>query len=151
MLPKWHVLGGFILALLLIWALKISWVAGAIVFLSSILVDIDHYIIYIWKERKIHPLEFWNWSSKRIKKWRTFSKKEKELHKRPQFLLHGMEALVLIFALSFLWQVFFWIYLGFGLHICMDLIDKIYYSAHPSTKISQIWLWHRNKKKKKVL
>jgi hypothetical protein len=151
MMPKWHVLAGAIFSLLLIKFFDIGWSAGLVIFLSSVFIDIDHYALYVLKERRIHPGEFWKWSIAKTEKWKKFSKKEKELHKGSHFLLHGVEGLLLLFILSFFWITFFWIFIGFGLHLFLDLIDKIFSGEHPAVKSSQIWLWQRNKKKKKVL
>ena len=151
MMPKWHVVSGAIFSLLLVLLFDIGWASACLVFLSSVLIDLDHYVLYFASEKKLHPFDFWDWSIKRNLLWKKFSRRERDLHKRPHFLLHGIEVVLLLWILSLFFGFFFWIFLGFGLHICLDLIDNILFAYHPASKFSQIWTWHRNKKKKKVL
>ena len=151
MMPKWHVLFGGIFSLVLIAFFDLSLVQGAIVFISSVMIDLDHYVLYVIKERKIHPKKFWDHSMKRRDTWRSFSKKEKKLHKEPHFILHGLETIFILIILSYFLDIFFWIFLGLSFHIFLDILERIYSSEHLSTKSSQIWLWQRNKKRNKVL
>lgn len=145
MMPKWHILFGFIFSLIIVSFFNLSWIQGAIVFISSILIDLDHYVLYIFKERNFHPLRFWNWSLYRTKKWKGFSKKEKKLHRESHFLLHGVETILVLFILSFIWEFFFWVFLGFSFHIFLDICERIFSREHIAVKFSQIWIWQRNK------
>ena len=56
MLPKYHIIYGFILSLILFLIFPTLGLIGAgIIFLSSFLIDVDHYIYYVLKENKFSP------------------------------------------------------------------------------------------------
>ena len=148
MLPKWHFLYGYIFSIILIYFLKFSLFSGLIVFLSSVFIDLDHVLIYFLKTKNLHPLKFYNWSLVRKEIWKKLSSKEKEDFKRPQFILHGVEAVLVLILLSSLHVFFFWILLGVLFHLMLDFIVLFYEQEHLSVKTSQIWLWQRNKNRK---
>ena len=146
MMPKWHVLLGGMFSLFLIALFNFTWINGLIIFLSSVMIDLDHYFLYVLRKRKLSPKRFWRESLKKIKIWKGFSKEEKKLHKEAHFLLHGLEMLLVLLVLSFFWKVFFFIFLGFSFHILLDLLNKILARESLASKLSQIWLWQRNKR-----
>jgi hypothetical protein len=151
MLPKWHVLFGALFSLFLFFSFDIGWIASVIVFLSSVFIDIDHYALYVLQERKIHPIGFWDWSMKKHLMLKTFSREEEKLHKESHYVLHGIEILLILVVLTFISEFFLWIFLGFGIHFLPDVLDVVNCKSLLAGKTSQIWLWQRNKKKKKVL
>lgn len=148
MLPKWHILYGYIFSLILIYFFNFSLSAGLVVFLASIFIDLDHVLIYFLKTRNLHPLKFYNWSLVRKEIWSKLSSNEKEDFRRPHFILHGIEAVVILSFLSFLHEFFFWVLLGVLFHLILDFIILFYEREHVSIKTSQIWLWQRNKNRK---
>lgn len=87
-----------------------SWYSITI-FIASVLIDIDHYIFYIFRTGKTGI----------IGSIRYF------IENRPKdtMLLHTFELLFLILILSFFEKTFLYIFLGFGSHIFLDLIDMI--------------------------
>ncbi len=145
MMPKWHVLYSFVLAYSLNWFFHISFLATILIFLSSILIDVDHYLIFILREKKIHPKKFWNWSINTKKEW--LKEGEKSFYKYPLFIFHGLEALLILAILSLLYLPFFWIFIGFSFHLFLDLLDLIY-REEKLHKLSQIYTFKRNKNKK---
>ncbi len=148
MLPKWHLLFGFVFAYILIYFFQFSLLAGTIVFLSSILIDIDHYLRYVYLEKDLSPIKFWNWSMQRKKRWEKLSKKEKSKYKYPQFFLHGIEFWVIIFLLSFNHQIFLWMLIGIIFHMFFDISDLIYKKIPSHVKLSQVYNYITNKTKK---
>ena len=148
MLPKWHILYGYIFSLVLIYFFKFSLLAGLIVFLSSVFIDLDHVLIYFLKTKNLNPQKFYSWSITKKNIWSSLCKEEKKNLKRPHFILHGIEFILLLSILSYFYTFFFWILLGVILHLVQDLFILFYEREHISIKTSQIWLWQRNKNRK---
>jgi hypothetical protein len=151
MLPKWHFLYGYIFSIILIYFFNFSLFAGLIVFLSSVFIDLDHVLIYFLKTKNLNPYKFYNWSMKRKKAWSCINAEKKNEFLKPHFILHGIEFLALVLILSFFHNFFFWIFLGVSFHLALDFVVIFYEKEHLSIKLSQIWLWQRNKNKKEYI
>jgi len=151
MLPKWHILYGYIFALFLVHFFKFSLFAGLIIFLSSVFIDLDHVLIYVIKTKNINPCKFYSWSMKRKKAWELTSFEKKEEFRKPNFIFHGVEFILLLIISSFLNSFFLWILMGILLHLVLDFIMLVYEREHLSIKTSQIWLWQRNKNRKEFV
>lgn len=125
--------------------------SGAIVLLSTIFIDLDHVLIYFLETKNINPFKFWAWSMRRKKYYNSLSWPDREKLKSPHFILHGVEFVFILILLALIHNFFFWVLLGIVFHIILDFIDLFYKGmGHYSIKTSQIWLWQRNKKKKKL-
>ena len=148
MLPKWHFLYGYIFSLFLLYFFKIGLFAGLIVFLASVFIDLDHVLLYFIKTKNLHPWKFYSWSMNRRNAWLKMSFNKKEKSKRPHFILHGVEFIIILSFLSVIHSFFLWILLGVSFHLLLDIIELLYRKDHLSVKISQIWLWQRNKNRK---
>jgi hypothetical protein len=151
MLPKWHFLYGYVFSLCLVYFFNFSLFAGLIIFLSSVFIDLDHVLIYFIKTKNLNPRKFYSWSIDRKAVWMNLTLSQKSIFKRPQFLLHGIEFILILILLSFLHQFFFWILLGVLFHLFLDFLVLIYEREHCSIKASQIWLWQRNKNRKEFV
>ena len=51
MLPKTHILLGLIFSLLIYFSLELTIIQASLVFLSSFLIDFDHYLWYVFKKK----------------------------------------------------------------------------------------------------
>jgi hypothetical protein len=151
MMPRWHVLYGFIFSYILVYFFNFSLFSGFVIFLTSIFMDLDHVLLYYLDTKNLNPSKFMNYSRKRKECWRNISENESNLYKKPHFILHGMEFLLLLLIFSFLHVFFLWILIGILIHLFFDLFVLIYEKEHISIKTSQIWLWQRNKNKKKFI
>lgn len=145
MMPKWHVLYSLVIAYLIFHFFQISFFSAFLIFLSAIFIDLDHYFLFISKEKKIHPKKFWDWSMNRKKQWEKV--KDKKIYQYPIFIFHGFETLLILAVLSFLNLFFFWIFIGFSFHLFLDFLDLINRNEKLH-KFSQIHTWRRNKGKK---
>ena len=124
MLPKWHILIGFIFSYLLVYFLNFSLLAGVVVFVSSwFLIDLDHYFLYIFMKRDFNFSRFYDESRSTHKKWLSLSKEEKEKYKRRIYAFHGIECFTIIILLSLFYKIFSWIIIGFLIHIIPDWIE----------------------------
>jgi len=89
-----------------------------IIFLSSILIDIDHYLLYAYRKKNLSLVKAWKWHIFLHNNPREAQKQIPFLH-----LFHTIEFLVLIFILSFFYKVFLWIFIGFIFHTFLDILD----------------------------
>ena len=51
MLPKWHILLGFLFTYVIYWFTSINIFQASLIFLASILIDFDHYIFCVQKKK----------------------------------------------------------------------------------------------------
>lgn len=128
MLPKYHILLGFVfsLALFLIFP-SIKLIDAAIIFLSSFLIDADHYIYYILKKKNLSLGKAVNYFlEKRRKLAKLNIKKRNEFYSGFCFL-HGIEILIILFIAGlFISKYFLLIFIGFTFHLFLDLLEEIH-------------------------
>ena len=120
MLPKWHILINIIVAGFLLFFFKPSYVA--IFFLASILIDIDHYLYYIYEKGNWSLKKAYNWHKVSRKRFHNLSREEKKRHSYFILIFHGMEILFILLILSKFSIIFFFIFLGFLAHLIEDSI-----------------------------
>mgnify|MGYP005622624883 CR=1 FL=1 len=149
MQPKWHILWGFIFAVLLIEFFSFSLIAGLVVFLSSIFIDLDHATRYTIKTGDWNPKKFWNWSKERYLAERKLTLKKKKKSSYPFFFMHGVEFLLILFFVGLKYQLASWIFIGFLFHMILDYIEIIFIEDYPfMLKFSEIWVLWRNQYKR---
>ena len=148
MYPKYHIFYGLILAGVLYFFFGFSVFACLIVFLSSFLFDVDHYLNYVFKNRDFSLKKAYVWNVKRGLRWRKFSYSEKQQHKIAFFMFHGIEFMILLLILAYFHVFFFWVFLGVLFHMVLDYIDIFYQRDLWYSKFSEIYILVRNKKKK---
>ncbi len=116
MLPKWHALFGFVFAYVLYWFTSMNMFEASLIFLSSILIDFDHYIWYVVKIK--------DWSLKNA--YIYLKKLSKQKHKPRMDIFHTIEFHIFVWLLGFIWSGFFYIFVGMVFHSITDLISLIY-------------------------
>ncbi len=126
MLPKWHILFGAVLAIF-IWiaAPQTSLIYIALFFLSSFLIDFDHYICAFINTGKLGLSEAYEYHKKleaenrgRVKKG---IKEKGDFH-----IFHTIEFHILIGVLGLFWTSFFYIFLGMMFHSLTDIYSLVY-------------------------
>jgi len=122
MLPRTHIIINLFLSL--IFSFKIPFLGIVIFFLSSILIDIDHYIYYIIKKKDFNIKNSYKYFIKRELKLKKLSDKELKKLKHPILFLHGIEPLLVIYFLSLSYPILVYVYLGFFIHLIEDLIHE---------------------------
>lgn len=151
MFPKHHLILGIFLSLILLLLFPgLGFLGVLLIFLSSFLIDVDHYLYYVYNQR--------DWSLKRAYKW--FIKRreayyklpEKEVGKYKQIILifHGVECWALIFLISLIFNPVFLIFFGIMFHLLLDFAESLYYGISISDKFSQIYVFIMNKNKKEL-
>lgn len=117
MLPKYHIILGFLFSLILYLIFPfISLWGSLIIFASSVLIDVDHYIYYIFAKKDLS-----------LKNAYSFFIKKPKLNPAMYFF-HGIEILLILFILGiFINKLFLFILIGFSFHLFLDIIEQIYY------------------------
>lgn len=123
MLPKTHIIINLIISLVLLIGVEPLYVL--IFFLSSILIDVDHYLYYIYEKKNFSLKKAYNWNKKSIKQFHNLSREEKKRHRYFVFLLHGIETLIIILILSRFFPILFYVFLGFLTHLIEDAFVSI--------------------------
>ena len=116
MYPQTHFLIGIFFFLIFLFVLGIF--PATIILLASVLIDIDHYTSYIFQNKK-----GFSFSIKNAYKWHATRQWEKEkVH--PLTFFHFFEVLILILLIGLKFPVFFYIFLGFLIHLPFDIIKE---------------------------
>lgn len=147
---KWHLLIGFTISYILVYFFNFSLFAGLIIFLSSWLIDGDHYLWYAFETKDWNSIHAISWYRKSIPKWFSLKLKEREKFKRGVFLCHGILFWIILAALSFVHPIFLWILIGVGIHMVADLIDLTIRKEPLYNKIFPCHVIKRNKNKKSL-
>jgi hypothetical protein len=151
MLPKTHfILGALFAAFLFYLFPQVTLFIALIIFLSSFLIDGDHYIFYVLFERDLSLRKAYKWHLMNRIKMRKLSKKERNKHKNEILFFHGIEPIIILFFLSFLWTLLLYVVIGMMFHLCTDIYEEIV-QGHRIDKVSVILdtvKYHRLKKLK---
>tara|TARA_Y100000034_G_scaffold99887_1_gene122916 strand:- start:41 stop:427 length:387 start_codon:yes stop_codon:yes gene_type:complete len=128
MLPKWHILFGVIFSLILFYIFPIIGLFNlSLIFLSSFLIDFDHYFWYIYKKKD------WN-----LKNSYNYLKKEAR-NLRKGMVFHTIEFHIFVGLLGLIWAGFFYILIGMISHSLTDLVSLIYEKRLYSRRFSLIF------------
>ncbi|MBS3145457.1 hypothetical protein J4414_01510 [Candidatus Woesearchaeota archaeon] len=111
MLPRKHFLVTFFICIPLFLVYQ-WWVL--LILASAVLIDVDHYIHYVFKFKKFNLKKAYNYYLNRDNN----KKREKLL-----FVFHTWEVLSIILILGFFFQIFWLIFLGFFIHVLEDIYD----------------------------
>lgn len=147
MFPSKHFLYGgiFSLSLYLLFP-QINFFSFLVIWFSSVLIDVDHYLYYVCLNK--------NLSLKKSYKWfRSFEKKFEEIPNKKDFFcgvyfLHGAEVAILLLALAYFNNLFLFIFIGFIFHQMLDLIDISIKGARYDKVISSFYSLFRGRNKK---
>ena len=97
-----------------------------IIFLSSVLIDIDHYFYYIFKKGDFSLRRAYKWYIKYSCKFCHIPLDKRKKFYLGFYIFHGIEPLIILFLLGFyLSPLFNFILIGFLFHLSIDLISEI--------------------------
>jgi hypothetical protein len=119
-----------------------------IIFLSSFLIDVDHYLIFIFNQNSLSLKKAHKSFLNRRRKWIKLSNQEKEKYKRHILIFHGIEFIIILLILSFYIPIFKFILIGILIHLTLDYIDIFYFKDKLYSKVSQFYVILTNKRKK---
>src|SRR3989338_6548172 len=126
MLPRWHIFFGAIFSLL-IWIIapQTSPVYIVLIFISTFLMDFDHYICAVFKTKKLGLFHSFKYHKEMLKQAR--EEKKKGIKRKCDFhLFHTVEFHILFGLLSLSWIGFFYIFLGMVFHSFLDIYSILY-------------------------
>jgi len=139
MLPPKHFILGLLFAIFLYFIFpQIGLIEFTIIFLSSFLIDIDHYLYYVYKKKDFSLKNSYQWFMKRREKFLSLPWKQRNNFNINLSILHGIEVLVILFLLSFIHKYFLFVFVGFAFHLLLDSIDQTTYWDRIS-KVSLVW------------
>ena len=149
MYPKQHLIfGGLLSIVLLIFFPQVGLIEVFLIILSNSLVDVDHYIYYVYKKKDWSLKNAHNWFTKRNQKFEKLSKKENQRYKRILLIFHGIEFWIILFFISLIFLPFYWILFGVMIHIVFDFSELLSNGISISGKISQVYTFIKNRNKK---
>jgi len=111
MLPKYHILFGFLFTYIIYWVSSITIFQASLIFFASVLIDFDHYLW--WVKRKN------TWS---LKKSYFFHKNLHNRKKPIMMIFHTIEFLLIVGILSLYFNFFIFILIGMIFHSLVDII-----------------------------
>lgn len=123
----------FILSIFFVIALsylfpQISFLGLILILASAVLIDVDHYLYYVFRKKDWNLKNAYSWHTLKRKELLKLSKKEKKFHNQEFCFLHGFEILSILYFLGlFAHNIFFFILIGFSFHIFLDLfVERVH-------------------------
>jgi len=126
MFPHKHFVYGTIFALILILIVpEIGFVGFSLILLSTVLIDVDHYIYYVVRKKDLSLINAYKWFLKNREKFFRLSCKEKLNLYSAWCFFHGIEILIILFILTFcISEYFSFVFMGFAFHLILDYIEQ---------------------------
>ncbi|NCN98895.1 hypothetical protein COU62_03990 [Candidatus Pacearchaeota archaeon CG10_big_fil_rev_8_21_14_0_10_35_219] len=118
MLPRWHIVFGFLFTAV-VWLaspdLNIIYVLT--LFFSTFLIDVDHYVIFVKRNKNYSLNKAFNYFLK--------LKKKGDRKKDSIFIFHTVEFHILVALLSFFHIIFLFVFIGMVFHSLLDIFTMI--------------------------
>jgi len=151
MFPKYHIFFGFIFSLILhLFFSQVNLFAALIIFLSSFLIDIDHYLFFIMNKKEKNFIRAYKKAMLSKKKYYKLSKKQRKIN-QGYYIFHGIEFLIILFLLGFfIHKFFYFILLGCVFHLFLDYLE-VFTQYQKKRKLSLIFDYFDFKKSNKPL
>ena len=124
-----HIIYGAIFSIVVYFLFPFIGILEAIIiFLSSVLVDVDIYIYYVFKKKSLNLFKAYKWAINKKEKFIKMPYKDRKNFYFGQRLLHGIEIIIILFLAGiFASKWIFLIFVGFSFHLLLDLIDQVTY------------------------
>jgi len=126
MFPKAHFLMNLPICIVLLFYINPIYVL--LIFLSSILIDADHYLYYIYEQRDLSLKKAYNWCTMNKDKIRKLSPEKRHGFYNFIFIFHGIEVLLIVLILSRFYYPIFFIFIGLLIHFIEDIPESICFS-----------------------
>jgi len=151
MYPKYHIVIGLVASALIYLIFDITILQVSIIFLSSFLIDVDHYFWYVFRKKSINPVEATKWFFKKVKIIRQINLDRRNRYQLPVLIFHSSEFWIILIALSFLNPIFIFVLIGIIIHMIPDFLEIFHYKEPILYKVSIIYVYITNKKKKDII
>ena len=138
MLPKAHFFLTFLLSIILISLGIVSPFQALIILLAGFLIDVDHWLLYVWEFRDFNIKNSYRWF------YKFYISKEK---RKFLCIFHTIEALIVVTLLGLKYPLFLAVLVGMLFHILLDLIQA-YRDGFYSKEISIIYFLLKQAKNK---
>jgi hypothetical protein len=115
MYPKQHIILGAIFSVLIYFLFNLTFFEAATIFLSSFLIDFDHYMWYVVRNKTLD-----------IRRSYMFYVNLKKNCKPIAHLFHTIEFHLLILFIGFYYPLFFFVLIGMVFHSILDIIYLIH-------------------------
>lgn len=148
MYPFKHFLWAYFIGVALMFFYSDFTVLPVVLFiLGSTLIDVDHYLYYVYKKKDWSLINAYNWFIQQSLKPQNIVVKNR-LTARHILIFHGIEALAIVLLLGLWIEAARYIFLGMLLHIILDWVVEVVAGVNIlySHKISQIKNWVKNKR-----
>jgi hypothetical protein len=106
---------------------RIGLVSAGIIFLSSVLIDFDHYSFYVIKKKDISLKNAHKWFMKNVQIIHSFPRQKRNKIYCGFYFLHGIEVLVILLFLTIFSKYFFFIFIGFSFHLLLDFFAESFW------------------------
>lgn len=127
MLPKIHFILGIIFVAILYFFFSpiISPFGLAIILLSSVFIDADHYVYYVFRKKNLNPFKSHEWYIQNVRKVYSLNKENREKVYLGLYFFHGVESLITLFIFGIFYPIFTFVLIGFIFHLTVDFISEI--------------------------
>lgn len=150
MLPKKHFIFGLVASIVFYFLIpSLSLLEIIIFFFSSVLIDFDHYLYFLYKKKSFNLKKAYFYFRKEGSKLHKKLKEEQKKYYTGIYIFHGIELVAINLVLGyFLHKIFYMVALGMFFHLILDWIQKIGRYEYPR-KYSILYdlILSRNKKK----
>ena len=151
MFPKYHLFFGLIFSIIVLMIFpSIEWIGFFVIVSSSVLIDVDHYLYYVFKKKDLSLKRAHRWFHDNIKKYNGLSLEHKKQVYSGIFFLHGIESIILLIILSSHMAIFLFVLIGFIFHQVIDFVDLIQKEIKPYKVISFAYSVAETRNKKLV-
>jgi len=148
MIPKYHIIFGAILSLIIYLLFPITLFQTTIIFLSSFLIDFDHYLYYFLKTKDASLKNAEKYFLKSKKYFLSLNPKERKNYKRHILIFHSIGFWIFLIFLSYFNKIFLFVLAGTMFHMFLDFIELIYFKEPLYIKLSSLYVYITNKNKK---
>ncbi|MEK6850627.1 MAG: hypothetical protein AABX85_03560 [Nanoarchaeota archaeon] len=125
MLPKTHIILGAIFSII-IWIIfpEINLIYLSLIFLSSFLIDVDHYLAYVFETKNLSLKKAFDYHIM-LDKLEIAERAKGIKRKGPFHVFHTFEFLLAVYLVSLIWTPILYILIGMLFHSALDIISLI--------------------------
>ena len=102
MLPKHHIIIGFLFSAFLFYSFpQLNLFGCFIIFLSTFLIDVDHYLYYVFLKKDLSLKRAYRWFIAKHNEEKDLTRQERKKNPLTPMFFHGIEILVILYFLKY--------------------------------------------------